>query len=177
MSEFHRLIEAQIPRLRRYAHALTRNRQRGDDLVQDTLVRALAREHLWQPGTNLRAWLFTIMHNQNVNLLRRSSRDRGAMNIEDLSGTLPAPTTADPIARRQLRELEVALGRLLGEQRQVVLLIGLEGMNYAEAAKILNIPIGTVRSRLSRARENLRRMTGINEKKHTGEALPAFAAA
>lgn len=181
MSEFHRLIEEQIPRLRRYAHTLTRNRQRGDDLVQDTLVRALAREHLWQPGTNLRAWLFTIMHNQNVNLLRSSFRDRGALNVEDLSGTLPAPATTDPIARRQLRELEAALGRLLCEQRQVILLIGLEGMNYAEAAKILDIPIGTVRSRLSRGRENLRRMMGINEKKRTGEALrgaaPSLAAA
>ena len=67
MSEFHRLIEQQIPRLRRYARALTRNRDRADDLVQDTLCRALDKQHLWQPGTNLGAWLFTIMHNQNVN--------------------------------------------------------------------------------------------------------------
>jgi RNA polymerase sigma-70 factor (ECF subfamily) len=180
-SQFHRLVEEQIPRLRRYAHTLTRNRQRGDDLVQDTLVRALAREHLWQPGTNLRAWLFTIMHNQNVNLLRSSARDRSAMNVEDLAATLPAPVTADPIARRQLCELEAALGRLLGEQRQVVLLIGLEGMNYAEAAKILNIPIGTVRSRLSRARENLRQMMGISDNKRTRDTVragsPSLAAA
>ena len=72
MSEFHRLIEQQIPRLRRYARALTRNRDRADDLVQDTLSRALVKEQFWQPGTNLRAWLFTIMHNQNVNNVRRA---------------------------------------------------------------------------------------------------------
>jgi RNA polymerase sigma-70 factor, ECF subfamily len=73
LSEFHRLIEQQIPRLRRYARALTRNRERADDLVQDTLRRALIKEQFWQPDTNLRAWLFTIMHNQNVNNIRRDT--------------------------------------------------------------------------------------------------------
>src|SRR6201993_5543809 len=75
LSEFHRLIEQQIPRLRRYARALTRNRERADDLVQDTLSRALVKEQFWQPGTNLRAWLFTIMHNQNVNNVRLAVRE------------------------------------------------------------------------------------------------------
>ena len=73
MSAFHGLIEEQIPRLRRYARALTRNLERSDDLVQDTLARAIAKEHLWQPGTNLRAWLFTLMHNQHVNNVRRTA--------------------------------------------------------------------------------------------------------
>jgi RNA polymerase sigma-70 factor, ECF subfamily len=68
--------------LRRYARALTRNRERADDLVQDTLGRALIKEQFWQPGTNLRAWLFTIMHNQNVNNVRRDSREAGAVDIE-----------------------------------------------------------------------------------------------
>src|SRR5271166_1892145 len=77
LSEFHRLIEQEIPRLRRYARALTRNRERADDLVQDTLGRALVKEDLWQRGTDLRAWLFTIMHNQNVNNLRRDIRECG----------------------------------------------------------------------------------------------------
>ena len=87
MSEFHRLIEQQIPRLRRYARALTRNRERADDLVQDTLSRALVKEQFWQPGTNLRAWLFTIMHNQNVNNVRRAVRESRMVDMEQLSPT------------------------------------------------------------------------------------------
>src|SRR5712672_1862141 len=98
MSEFHRLIEQQIPRLRRYARALTRNRERADDLVQDTLSRALVKEQLWQPGTNLRAWLFTMMHNQNVNNVRRAVRESGMVDME-IPATLPA--TTDPTASRQ----------------------------------------------------------------------------
>ena len=84
MSEFHRLVEQQIPRLRRYAQALTRNRERADDLVQDTLSRALIKEQFWQPGTNLRAWLFTIMHNQNVNSVRRDIRESGVVDMEQV---------------------------------------------------------------------------------------------
>ena len=105
MSEFHRLIEHQIPRLRRYARALTRNRERADDLVQDTLSRALVKEQFWQPGTNLGAWLFTIMHNQNVNNVRRAVRESGMVDMET-STTLPA--TTDPTASRQMFELERA---------------------------------------------------------------------
>jgi RNA polymerase sigma-70 factor, ECF subfamily len=87
MSEFHRLIEQQIPRLRRYARALTRNRDRADDLVQDTLSRALDKQHLWQPGTNLGAWLFTIMHNQNVNNVRRDARESAAVESSGIHDT------------------------------------------------------------------------------------------
>src|ERR1700745_4387356 len=90
MSEFHRLIEQQIPRLRRYARALTRNRERADDLVHDTLGRALGKEEFWQPGTNLRAWLFTIMHNQNVNTVRRVVRECGVVDMGEIPATLPA---------------------------------------------------------------------------------------
>ena len=106
MSEFHRLIEQQIPRLRRYARALTRNRERADDLVQDTLSRALVKEQFWQPGTNLGAWLFTIMHNQNVNNVRRAVRESRMVDMEQLS---PMPATTDPTASRQIFELERAL--------------------------------------------------------------------
>ena len=113
----------------------------------------------------------------------QSSANSGSVGSPHRKQTITKATSqiTDPIARRQLRELEAALSRLLHEQRQVILLIGLEGMNYAEAAKILNIPIGTVRSRLSRARENLRQMMDINEKKRSGEtsraAAPSLAAA
>ena len=159
MSEFHRLIEQQIPKLRRYARALTRNRDRADDLVQDTLGRALVKEQFWQPGTNLRAWLFTIMHNQNVNNVRRDIRESGGLNIEQISSTLTAAT--DPTATRKMLELERALAQLPLEQQQVILLVGLEGMSYEDTAEILTIPVGTVRSRLSRGREALRKLLDI----------------
>lgn len=156
MSNFGALLEAEIPRLRRYARALLRDADRADDLVQDTLVRALAKQHLWQADTNLRAWLFTLMHNLHVNLVRQSVREGTTVDAEDTSVILTA--TTDPTASCQLRELERAIARLPGEQREVILLIGLEGIRYDEAAAILRVPIGTVRSRLSRARETLRRL-------------------
>ena len=83
MNEFGRLLEKEIPRLRRYAFALTRNVSRADDLVQDTLVRAIAKQSFWQSGTNLRAWLFTVMHNLNVNGVRRRVREGTAVNLDD----------------------------------------------------------------------------------------------
>src|SRR4029077_2345001 len=88
MSDFGRLIEAEIPRLRRYARALTRDVARADDLVQSCLARALAKQHLWQPGTDLRAWLFTILHNQHVNDVRRSVREGVAVDIEEMAPVL-----------------------------------------------------------------------------------------
>ena len=161
MYEFHRLIEHEIPRLRRYARALTRDSSRADDLVQDTLVRGLAKAHLWQPGTNMRAWLFAIMHNQYVNNVRWAQREGAIVDVDQVASTLVA--TADPTASRQLSELDHALGHLANGQREVVLLVGLEGMSYNEAAKILRVPIGTIRSRLGRAREALRLLMGIDE--------------
>jgi RNA polymerase sigma-70 factor (ECF subfamily) len=166
VSEFHRLIEQQIPRLRRYARALTRNRERADDLVQDTLSRALVKEQFWQPGTDLRAWLFTIMHNQNVNNVRRAVRESRMVDMEQLS---PMPATTDPTASRQMFELERALAQLPLEQRQVILLVGLEGMSYEDAAGILSVPVGTVRSRLSRGRDTLRKLLDM-------EGRPSVAA-
>ena len=161
MTEFARLLEAQLPRLRRYARALTRDPSRADDLIQDTLVRALAKQHLYQDGTNLRAWLFTLMHNQHVNNVRRNVREDNSLDVDTVAAHLVAVT--DPTASRQLRELDEAIGKLVMEQRQVILLIGLEGMSYEETAAILDVPIGTVRSRLSRGREALRRLMGMDE--------------
>ena len=156
MSGFPSLVEQEIPRLRRYARALTRATDRADDLVQDTLVRALTKGHLWQPGTDIRAWLFTIMHNQYVNTVRREMHDWATVDIEQVSSTLAAVT--DPTAGRQLAELDRALASLPDEQREVILLVGLEGMAYESAAQILGVPIGTVRSRLSRGRDALREL-------------------
>src|SRR5690348_12171498 len=159
MSDFNRLLKEQIPRLRRYARALTRNIERADDLVQDTLVRALAKQHLWQAGTNLQAWLFTLMHNQNINDVRRSLREGQNFDAQEMSNMLVA--TTDPTVSRQLYELNRALSQLAQEQRQVVLLVGLEEFSYEETAAILNVPVGTVRSRLSRGRDQLRQLMNM----------------
>jgi RNA polymerase sigma-70 factor, ECF subfamily len=154
MNNFGRLLEKEIPRLRRYAFALTRNMSRADDLVQDTLVRAIAKQCYWQWGTNLRAWLFTITHQQNADIVRRSVREGSVVAVDDTWPFLIAPT--DPTGALSLRDLDRALARISEAQRQVILLIGLEGISYKEAATTLDVPIGTIRSRLSRGRESLR---------------------
>ena len=148
-------IITHIPHLRRYARALTGDQVAADDLVQDTLERAWKRMALWRPGSNIRAWLFTIMHNLYVNQIKAAARGlRG--NNEQAQPNLPLSPAQDD--RLELRELINALQRLPHEQREVVLLIGLEQLSYGEAAKVIGVPIGTVMSRLSRGREQLRLM-------------------
>lgn len=161
MNDFARLIEAEIPRLRRYARALTRDVTRADDLVQSCLARAVAKQHLWQPGTDLRAWLFTILHNQHVNDVRRSVREGVSVAVEEVASVLTVHPNA--YATLQLRDLEAAIEKLPQEQRQVILLVGLEGMRYEEVAAILQVPVGTVRSRLSRGRDQLRRLMDMDD--------------
>ena len=168
MNDFNRRLEREIPRLRRYARALTRNIALADDLVQETLMRAIHKQHLWQPGTDLHAWLFMIMHNQYVNQVKRIMRDSAIIELNECPHSLVA--TTDPTASRQLRELERALGELPEEQREVILLVGLEGMSYDQAAAILNVPVGTIRSRLSRGREALRKLLGMEERRPTTAA-------
>ncbi len=146
-------IEAVIPRLRRYARALTGERIAADDLVQDTLERALRKLHLFRPGTDLRAWLFTVMHNVFVNQVRAGRLP--VVDDEDMSELPQREQEADGLA---IRDLDRALLRLPDDQRAVLLLVALEDMSYEEAARTLEIPIGTVMSRLSRAREKLRAM-------------------
>jgi RNA polymerase sigma-70 factor, ECF subfamily len=156
----YRDIEAEIPRLRRYARALTRDVVTADDLVQDCLTRALGKLHLWQQGSDLRAWLFTILHNQYVNYIRRSVREGAAVGLNE---TEPSLSRAPQQGKRlELRDLERAIAKLPEEQRAVVLLVGLEGMRYEEVAAVLGVPVGTIRSRQSRGREALRRLTGSN---------------
>ena len=146
------LIE-HLPRLRRYARALTGDRSRADDLVQDTLARALAKLDLWQPGSDLRAWLFTLMHNLFVNQLRSNRLPETA-----LDEALDTPVSGGQLEALAVRDIHEALARLPAEQREVLLLVGLEQFGYAEAAQVLGVPTGTVMSRLSRARERMRRM-------------------
>jgi len=153
VADHDRLISEQIPRLRRYARALAGDRATADDLVQDTLERALSRFHLWRRGSDLRAWLFTIMHNIHVNQARsRARRQHDALEADPNAEALRARDT-DWL---ELRDMANALARVPDEQRAVLLLVGLEQFTYEEAARILDIPIGTVMSRLSRGRERLR---------------------
>jgi len=146
------LIE-HLPRLRRYAKALTGDVNRADDLVQDTLERALAKLDLWQPGSDLRAWLFTLMHNLFVNQIRIKRPQETVM--ED---ALDEPVSGGQMEALAARDIHAALARLPEEQREVLLLVGLEQFGYAEAAQVLGVPTGTVMSRLSRARERMRQM-------------------
>ena len=148
----YNLIVPYIPNLRRYARALVGDRDGADDLVQDTLERAVRKFHLWKPG-DLRAWLFSIMHNVFVNQLK--SRKIGLdveIDEETLAARIPTVTGTD------VMDLQRALQGIAAEQREVVLLIALEDMSYADVSRALGIPIGTVMSRLSRGRERLRRI-------------------
>jgi RNA polymerase sigma-70 factor (ECF subfamily) len=122
------------------------------------LTRALGKLHLWQEGSDLRAWLFTILHNQYVNHIRRAVREGATVALNE---TEPLLSRAPHQGKRlELRDLERAIAQLPEEQRSVILLVGLEGMRYEEVAAVLNVPVGTIRSRLSRGREALRRLTG-----------------
>jgi RNA polymerase sigma-70 factor (ECF subfamily) len=150
MDERHAIVDL-IPRLRRYARALVGDRFAADDLVQDTLERAWTKFHLYRGGTDLRAWLFTVMHNVHVN------RVRALRPIDAITDELPE------VAQRavqgdslMVRDMDRALAKLPEEQREVLLLVALEDLSYEEAARAIGIPIGTVMSRLSRARERLR---------------------
>ncbi len=143
-------IAAHIPRLRRYARALAGDSHRADDLVQDTLERALTKFHLWRPDSDLRAWMFSIMHNVFINQLKA----RRELSLDETAeAALESAPQSDPL---ELRDLDAALRRLPAEQREVLLLVGLEQLSYAEASQALSVPVGTVMSRLSRGRERLR---------------------
>ncbi len=150
MQEAERIVEF-IPRLRRYARALVGDRARADDLVQDTIERAWNKFHLWRPGSDLRAWLFTVMHNVHINQIRAS---RDFVELDDEAAEMAVAGAQG--ASLEIRDLERALVLLPVEQREVLLLVGLEDLSYAEVAEVLGIPIGTVMSRLSRAREKVR---------------------
>jgi RNA polymerase sigma-70 factor, ECF subfamily len=147
-------IVANVPRLRRYAKVLLRDPVFADDLVQDVLERALSRLHLFKPGTNLRAWLFTIMHNMHVNQAIRAGKGPRTGSDDDVAES--HQTAVAPAQTAGLRDMERALATLPEEQRAVVLLVGVEGLTYAETAAALEVPVGTVMSRLARGRQRLR---------------------
>jgi RNA polymerase sigma-70 factor (ECF subfamily) len=148
------LVVEQLPGLRRYARALTGDRWAADDLVQDTLERACAKWRLWVAGSDLRAWLFTLMHNIHVNQRRSARAALNSVSIDDVEAELYAPMTSadDPL------DLHRCLQRLPADQRAVLLLVAMEDLSYQDAAQVLGIPVGTVMSRLSRARSRLREL-------------------
>jgi RNA polymerase sigma-70 factor (ECF subfamily) len=149
---------AAIPRLRRYARVLTGDVGRADDLVQDTLARAWEKRRLWSVGSDLRAWLFTIMHNVFVNQRALARRDRMQVSLDDGEGSeaWQIPVRDGQYTRVELTELVQHVGRLPVDQREVLLLAAVEELKYEEIALTLEIPLGTVMSRLSRARAKLR---------------------
>jgi RNA polymerase sigma-70 factor (ECF subfamily) len=149
VSGFHQGIQATIPALRRYARALTRDAEIADDLVQDTLVRALRSEHLFHGG-DIRSWLYTILTNLNRNRLRSLARRPALSPLDEAE----APGPAGPEAGG--RDIERALAGLVDDQRVALLLVVLEGLSYREVAEVQGVPIGTVMSRLARARAQIR---------------------
>lgn len=162
MTPLERQIEAEIPGLRRYARALSGNAAQADDLVQDCLERALARLVLWPRHGNVRAWLFTILRNVWIDELRRRKArpEQGGLD-EAAGGAAAAPSQTDRLA---VRDMVAALAQLAPEQREAVLLVGLEGLSYAEVATVTGVPVGTVMSRLKRGRDRLAQLM------HGGEA-------
>lgn len=150
-------LESCIPSLRRYARALLRDGERADDLVQDCLERALSRRHLWRGGATLRPWLFKIMHNVFASQARAQASRPRPQPIDQLADGVAVP--ADQGHRLALAEMARALASLPEEQRRTVLLVALEGLSYQDVAQVMDVPVGTVMSRLSRARERLRTLT------------------
>lgn len=148
-------IEQHIPRLRRYARALVGDRYAADDLVQDTLERAWNKLHLWREGSDMRAWLFAIMHNVFVNQVR-SRRQDIERHMEELPVIAVRGTQGQQL---ELMEVDRALRALPPDQREVLLLVAVEQLTYEETSRALEVPIGTVMSRLSRGRERLRQLT------------------
>ena len=151
MSKFLLELEECIPALRRYAFSLFHQQEEADDLVQDCLERALKKQSLWQQGSSLRAWLFTMQHNLYINQLRSKGRQpQMTFEIETLTHN-QKPQQGEVL----MRDINFCIQQLPEDQRQVLLLVTVEGFTYKEVGKIMNIPLGTVMSRLSRARKAL----------------------
>jgi RNA polymerase sigma-70 factor, ECF subfamily len=134
----NREILAVLPRLRRYARILTRDVAAADDLVQDCIARALEKIDLWEQGTDLRAWMFTILYRQHISHTRRDTRQRASMELQ--KSHMRVTLSPDQTIRLEVRDLKRAIAKLPGEQQSVILLVGLKGMAYAEAAAVINTP-------------------------------------
>jgi RNA polymerase sigma-70 factor, ECF subfamily len=151
---------AAVPSLRAFAMSLAGNADRADDLVQDTLVRAVANIHRFEVGTNLNAWLFTILRNLFHSEYRKRRRE-----VEDADGSYAARLLVPPEqgARLDFEDFRKALARIPLDQREALLLVGAEGLSYEEAAQICEVAVGTIKSRVNRARSRLVEMLAVEE--------------
>jgi RNA polymerase sigma-70 factor, ECF subfamily len=157
MSEMISLLEPLIPALRRYARSFAKDKSAADDLVQDTLERAVSRWFQRRADGDARAWVFSILHNLAISGLRQAARRRHHLPLDDArESDIAVPFAQEDGIRR--RDILTALSRLPEDQRGVLLLVSVEDMSYTEAAGILDVPIGTVMSRLARARSRLRKL-------------------
>lgn len=169
-NDVFRHLPQHLPALRRYARALTGDAAAADDLVQDCAERALSRAHLWRQPGNMRAWLFTIMHNLNANNRRRAATRPRLAAIQDV----PEPSwPAGQFERMATNQTLAAMRQLSDDHREVLILVAVEGMAYADAAEVLGVPPGTVMSRLSRARDHLRQLTGEESAARRGRTSAA----
>jgi RNA polymerase sigma-70 factor (ECF subfamily) len=152
-------ILATVPSLRAFAISLSGNVDRADDLVQETLLRALANIHSFQPGTNLSAWLFTILRN-----LFRSEYRKRKREVEDTDGSFAESLKSYPeqVGRVEFQEFRTALAQLPAEQREALILVGASGFSYEEAADICECAVGTIKSRVNRARSRLAKLLAID---------------
>lgn len=148
-------LTGMMPRLRRYALSLTRNPDVADDMVQSTLERALSKRHLYKPGTNFDGWMFRICRNLWIDEIRKKKFDAGPMEPEMVERMMTFDGERQMAERALLANVSAAMAKLSEDQRSVLLLVGVEGHSYAEASEMLEIPVGTVMSRLARARQNL----------------------
>jgi len=155
VNEVYRDIEQHIPYLRRYAGALAQNPAAADDLVQDSVVNALSKFHLYRPGTNLRAWLFTILRNQHISNVRRKSRTGVAVDPDDVASALA--TQPNQEHNLTLEAVDKALRSLPDGQRNLIEVVALDGQSYEDVAKRYGLALGTVKSRISRGRSQLRK--------------------
>lgn len=151
------LLDA-VPSLRAFAVSLAKNADRADDLVQETLVKAWDKQASFQPGTNLKAWLFTILRNEFYSQMRKRGRE-----VQDTDGTITARLSIHPgqEGSADLSDFRKALGQLPEDQREAIVLIGASGFSYEEAAKICGCAVGTIKSRVSRARSRLQEILDI----------------
>lgn len=153
MNRFENLLVEQIPALRRYAWALSGDSNQVDDLVQECLTRAISRRKLWISQKGMRPWLFTILHNIFVNTLRRVGSSPVSSSLEDYENSAISASDADAMC--VLSDFEQSLKQLPVDQREALLLVGMEQLSYKEASKVAGVPVGTIMSRLSRARQQL----------------------
>jgi RNA polymerase sigma-70 factor, ECF subfamily len=165
--QFSQQLLAAIPRLRAFALSLSAHADYADDLVQDTLMKAWNHQGSFQPGTNIRAWLFTILRNQYFSQLRKRRReveDAGG----DYAGSITTPGGQD--SQLDMSDLRIALQQLPADQREAVVLVGASGFSYQEVAEICGVPVGTVKSRVNRARNRLAALLGMPDRRASGSS-------